>query len=73
MLTRLTFEKQRDFERAARDESETPLNGYGWAEQLSKSFEMGLVMQKAFDALSVDCSVYVIFVICGLSLSQLFT
>ncbi|KAG2691769.1 hypothetical protein I3760_08G022600 [Carya illinoinensis] len=32
VLTRLTFDKQRDFEWAARDESETPLNGYGWAE-----------------------------------------
>ncbi|XP_042992179.1 uncharacterized protein LOC122318679 [Carya illinoinensis] len=32
VLTRLTFDKQRDFEWATRDESETPLNGYGWAE-----------------------------------------
>ncbi|XP_039063112.1 uncharacterized protein LOC120207760 isoform X2 [Hibiscus syriacus] len=38
-----------------------------WAEQLSKTLEVGLVAKKAIDALFMDCSVYLIIVICGLS------
>ena len=74
VLAQLLFGKQRGFQRAARDENETTqLNGYGWAEQVSRILETGLVMQKAFDAVFMDCSVYAITVICGLSLAQLFS
>ncbi|KAK8654844.1 hypothetical protein V6N13_107441 [Hibiscus sabdariffa] len=38
-----------------------------WAEQLSKTLEVGLVAKKAIDAVFMDCSVYLIIVICGLS------
>ncbi|OMO91003.1 hypothetical protein COLO4_18713 [Corchorus olitorius] len=38
-----------------------------WAEQLSKTFEVGLVVQKVIDAVFMDCSVYAVIVICGLS------
>ncbi|KAM4074493.1 hypothetical protein ACJW30_10G097600 [Castanea mollissima] len=62
------------FERAAGDENETSsLNGYGWAEQVGNTLETGLVMQKALDAIFMDCSVYAIIVICGLSLASLFS
>ncbi|XP_039057613.1 uncharacterized protein LOC120200979 [Hibiscus syriacus] len=40
-----------------------------WAEQLSKTLEVGLVAKKAIDALFMDCSVYLIIVVCGLSFS----
>lgn len=74
VLARLLFGKQRGFQRAARDENETTQrNGYGWAEQVSRTLETGLVMQKAFDAVFMDCSVYAITVICGLSLAHLFS
>jgi len=74
VLAQLLFGKQRGFQRAARDENEnTQPNGYGWAEQVSRTLETGLVMQKAFDAVFMDCSVYAITVICGLSLAQLFS
>lgn len=73
VLARLLFYKQRGFERAAQDENETSsLNGFGWAEQVSRSLETGLVMQRALNAVFMDCSVYAIVVICGLSLAQLF-
>lgn len=73
VLAQLLFGKQRGFQRAARDENETTqLNGgYGWAEQVSRTLETGLVMQKAFDAVFMDCSVYAVTVICGLSLAHL--
>ncbi|KAG2699778.1 hypothetical protein I3760_07G205300 [Carya illinoinensis] len=74
VLARLLFDKQKGFERAAQDENETSSpNGFGWAEQVSRSLETGLVMQKALNAVFVDCSVYAIVVICGLSLAQLFS
>lgn len=74
VLARLLVDKQTGFERAARDENETPsLNGYGWAEQVGNTLETGLVMQKALDAIFMDCSVYAIIVICGLSLASLFS
>ncbi|XP_041019373.1 uncharacterized protein LOC121261197 [Juglans microcarpa x Juglans regia] len=73
VLARLLFYKQRGFERAAQDENEaSSLNGFGWAEQVSRSLETGLVMQNALNAVFMDCSVYAIVVICGLSLAQLF-
>lgn len=74
VLARLLVDKQTGFERAARDENETTsLNGYGWAEQVGNTLETGLVMQKALDAIFMDCSVYAIIVICGLSLASLFS
>ncbi|KAL4603348.1 hypothetical protein ACB092_10G117800 [Castanea dentata] len=74
VLARLLADKQTGFERAAGDENETPsLNGYGWAEQVGNTLETGLVMQKALDAIFMDCSVYAIIVICGLSLASLFS
>ncbi|KAE8718884.1 hypothetical protein F3Y22_tig00109987pilonHSYRG00157 [Hibiscus syriacus] len=38
-----------------------------WAGQLSKMLEVGLVAKKAIDALFMDCSVYLIIIICGVS------
>lgn len=74
VLARILSAKQRGFERAARDENDTAsVGGYGLAERVSKSLETGLVMQKAFDAVFMDCSVYAMVVICGLSLAHLFS
>lgn len=74
VLAHLLSGKQRRFERAARVDNEaTRLDGYGWAEQVSWGLEKGLVMQKAFDAMFMDCSIYVTIVICGLSVAHLFS
>lgn len=45
----------------------TSTDEYNWAEQLSKTLDVGLVAKKVVDAVFMDCSVYAIIVICGLS------
>ncbi|MBA0789885.1 hypothetical protein Gohar_014567 [Gossypium harknessii] len=45
----------------------TSTDDYNWAEQLSKTLDVGLVAKKVVDAVFMDCSVYAIIVICGLS------
>ncbi|XP_077243013.1 uncharacterized protein LOC143883560 [Tasmannia lanceolata] len=43
---------------------------YGWADRVGKALEVGLVVQKAMNAAFMDCSVYAVLLISGLSLRQ---
>ncbi|KAL6212599.1 hypothetical protein ACLB2K_017817 [Fragaria x ananassa] len=73
LLTNVTFVlarilgKKRVFERfeEIRDSSE----GVEWYAQLGKALEICLVAQKVLDTLFMDCAVYSIIVVCGLSSS----
>ncbi|KAJ9183453.1 hypothetical protein P3X46_007304 [Hevea brasiliensis] len=66
VLARLLFNNQRGFERAVGGEHNMPSTSkYDWAEQAGKALEVGLVMQKAIEAVFMDCSVYVLIVIAG--------
>ncbi|GAV78344.1 hypothetical protein CFOL_v3_21812, partial [Cephalotus follicularis] len=68
VLARLLFGNQRGFERSIGEKNKNTLSdGYGWAEQASKVLEVVLVIQKAMNAVFMDCSVYAVIVICGLS------
>ncbi|XP_009367936.2 uncharacterized protein LOC103957497 isoform X1 [Pyrus x bretschneideri] len=43
---------------------------YEWAERLGKALGIGLLGKKVLDALFMDCAVYAIIVVCGLSFAQ---
>ncbi|CAN6540094.1 unnamed protein product [Malus baccata var. baccata] len=43
---------------------------YKWAELLGKALGIGLLGKKVLDALFMDCAVYAIIVVCGLSFAQ---
>ncbi|XP_057957381.1 uncharacterized protein LOC131150583 [Malania oleifera] len=80
LLTNLTivlaqlFEKQKGLDRAEKGASKVSSeDGYGWAEQIGQVLEVGLVFQKIVDTVFMDCSVYVMVVICGLSLLTKFS
>ncbi|KAJ7958611.1 Transmembrane protein [Quillaja saponaria] len=69
VLARLLSEKPRGPGRVSRGEQKTPpVDGDDWAEKLGRTLEAGLLVQKVIDALFIDCSIYAIIVICGLSL-----
>ncbi|XP_062024533.1 uncharacterized protein LOC133740601 [Rosa rugosa] len=71
LLTNVTFVlarilgKQRVSERPG--EIRTSAEGIEWVAQLGRAVEIGLVAQKVLDALFMDCAVYAIIVVCGLS------
>ncbi|KAM5565456.1 hypothetical protein ABKV19_019455 [Rosa sericea] len=71
LLTNVTFVlarilgKQRVSERPG--EIRTSAEGIEWVVQLGRAVEIGLVAQKVLDALFMDCAVYAIIVVCGLS------
>ncbi|PRQ27460.1 hypothetical protein RchiOBHm_Chr6g0305551 [Rosa chinensis] len=71
LLTNVTFVlarilgKQRASERPG--EIRTSAEGIEWVAQLGRAVEIGLVAQKVLDALFMDCAVYAIIVVCGLS------
>ncbi|XWS72584.1 hypothetical protein CRYUN_Cryun02cG0052400 [Craigia yunnanensis] len=68
VIARLLFDDRGSSPRAIREEHEAAsTDDYNWAEQLSKTLEVGLVAQKVIDVVFMDCSVYAIIVICGLS------
>ncbi|XVE53697.1 hypothetical protein DITRI_Ditri03aG0023400 [Diplodiscus trichospermus] len=68
VITRLVFDHRGSSQRASREENKaTSTDDYNLAEQLSKTLEVGLVTKKVIDAVFMDCSVYAIIVICGLS------
>lgn len=48
----------------------TSSGGDQWDAQLARTLELGLVMQNVADAVFMDCAVYAIVVICGVSLVQ---
>ncbi|CAB4266535.1 unnamed protein product [Prunus armeniaca] len=47
-----------------------PVDGYEWADRLGRTLQAGLVVKKVLDALLMDCAVYAIIVVCGLSFAQ---
>ncbi|EEF45932.1 conserved hypothetical protein [Ricinus communis] len=65
----LLIGNQRGFERTVGGEISTPSTSQDWIEQAGKALEIGLVMQKAIDAVLMDCSVYAIIIIAGSSLA----
>ncbi|KDP34230.1 hypothetical protein JCGZ_07801 [Jatropha curcas] len=68
VLARLLFNNQRGFERVGGRESTIPsMNKNDWADQAGRVLEVGLVIQKAIEAVFMDCSVYVLIVTAGFS------
>ncbi|XWS70356.1 hypothetical protein CRYUN_Cryun03dG0040900 [Craigia yunnanensis] len=68
VIARLLFDDRGSSQRAIGEEHKAAsTDDNNWAEQLSKTLEVGLVAQKVIDAVFMDCSVYAIIVICGLS------
>ncbi|KAK9273115.1 hypothetical protein L1049_017922 [Liquidambar formosana] len=71
IFARVLFKEQRHFVGGERVANNVPLEqGYGWAEQAGKALEVGMLLQKFIEAVFLDCSIYAIIVICGLSLAQ---
>lgn len=65
--------KQRSLGRADRGGNTTPAaGGNDWTEQLGKTLEIGLLIQRVADAVFMDCAVYAVIVVCGLSFTQKF-
>ncbi|CAM8970486.1 unnamed protein product [Rhodiola kirilowii] len=62
--------KQGGRESSARESDETSVEGPGMAEQLGNALEIGLLVQKVIGALFMDCSIYSVIVVSGLSLFQ---
>lgn len=62
--------KQRGYERSNRRHNKTFSDGDQWDTQLARILELALVMQNAVDALFIDCAVYAIIVVCGISVVQ---
>ncbi|KAI4316169.1 hypothetical protein L6164_024175 [Bauhinia variegata] len=65
--------KQRGLQRAAGRQNTTSRDEDGWAEHLGRTLEAALVIRNVMDAFFMDCSIYAIIVICGLSLVQIFS
>lgn len=61
VIARLVSGKQRRRRQNSTDSSE-------WDSQLAKTLEIGMVLQSLIDAVFIDCSVYAIVLVCGLSL-----
>ncbi|XP_050364347.1 uncharacterized protein LOC126783012 [Argentina anserina] len=66
VLARILF-KQRVF--GLPGEIGSSFEGGDWFALLGKALEIGMVVQKVLDALFMDCAVYAIIVVCGLSSS----
>ncbi|CAL5435464.1 unnamed protein product [Camellia sinensis] len=73
VLAQLLLGKQRRLEQIEQEANSVPLiGGYGFAEQVGKALESGLVLQNIVGAMFMDCSVYAVVVACGLSLVHKF-
>ncbi|XP_042482122.1 uncharacterized protein LOC122062560 [Macadamia integrifolia] len=71
VLALLLLEKKRHSDKAHEEARQTiSEDGFGWAEGLGRALEMGFVLQKVISAAFLDCSVYVVIIVCGLSLVQ---
>ncbi|KAI8547296.1 hypothetical protein RHMOL_Rhmol07G0183800 [Rhododendron molle] len=72
VLSRLLLDKkQAALERTDQQANKvSPAGRYGLAERVGKALELGLVLQRIMGALFMDCSVYAIVLICGLSVAQ---
>ncbi|XVF48484.1 hypothetical protein PTKIN_Ptkin03bG0194200 [Pterospermum kingtungense] len=68
VIMRLLFDDLGSSQKAIGDEHKAAsADDNNWAEQLSKTLEAVFVARKVIDAVFMDCSVYTIIVICGLS------
>lgn len=67
VFARVYLEKRRDFDEAEEERVALQEVGHNW-EKAEKVLERGLVMYQAIRAIFIDCSVYAVVVICGLSL-----
>lgn len=71
VLGRLLFTKQKGFRASNRGQRQvTPPEEQSSVEQIGKILEVGLVAQKAMGAIFMDCSVFSVIVVSGLSLVQ---
>ncbi|KAF2286925.1 hypothetical protein GH714_035542 [Hevea brasiliensis] len=59
VLARLLFNNQEVLKGLLEENIIPSTSKYDWAEQAGKALEVGLVMQKAIEAVFMDCSVYV--------------
>lgn len=74
VLAPLVLDKQSTIARTVRGENKIPsANGSDWTDQVGNSLELGFLMMKVMDAVIMDCSVYSVVVVCGLSLTQIFS
>ncbi|GMG99046.1 hypothetical protein Nepgr_000886 [Nepenthes gracilis] len=71
ILHQLLSEKLKGFKKYEEEAGKSPtVDGcYGWADEAGKSLEMVFIAQCLIGALFMDCSVYTIVVICGLSVA----
>lgn len=67
VLARLHLENRRDSEEAEEEKVASLEDGHSWT-KAEKVLERGLVVYQAIRAIFIDCSVYLVIVICGLSL-----
>ncbi|XP_022131304.1 uncharacterized protein LOC111004568 [Momordica charantia] len=71
VLGRLLFTKKKGFRGPHRGDGQvTPLVGQSSIEQIGKVLEAGLLVQKAMGAIFMDCSVFAVIVVSGLSFVQ---
>ncbi|CAI9775691.1 unnamed protein product [Fraxinus pennsylvanica] len=68
VLARLLLGKQGSKERQT--SSVPSIGGDGMIDQVAKALESGLLMQKIVGALFMDCSIYAVVLVCGLSVAQ---
>ncbi|XP_059457768.1 uncharacterized protein LOC132187466 [Corylus avellana] len=67
VLARLYLERRRDSDEAEEERGVPREDGHNW-ETAEKILERGLVVYQIVRAIFIDCSVYAVVVICGLSL-----
>ncbi|XP_042971022.1 uncharacterized protein LOC122303335 isoform X1 [Carya illinoinensis] len=67
VFARVYLEKRREFDEAEEERVVLQEDGQNW-EKAEKVLERGLVAYQAIRAIFIDCSVYAVVVICGLSL-----
>lgn len=69
VMKQLLLDNQREtrYQRPVSRDGKTSSDGSDWAEQAGKALEVGMMMHKVIDAIFMDCSVYAVIVICGLS------
>ncbi|KAF5466639.1 hypothetical protein F2P56_016545 [Juglans regia] len=67
VFARVYLEKRREFDEAEEERVALQEDGQNW-EKAEKVLERGLVAYQAIRAIFIDCSVYAVVVICGLSL-----
>ncbi|KAE9616150.1 hypothetical protein Lalb_Chr04g0262681 [Lupinus albus] len=66
VLGRLYREKARIFEETEGENVEAPRDGHSWGDAV-KLMERGLVAYQAIRGIFIDCSIYIVVVVCGIS------